>query len=201
MAKNKHQTYPKRRRAFYKQPLFHIFILLLLAVGAIFLFRQQPKEPTLTDSSNTTIPSSKEHSTNTSDTTPSSSTAPAESNVSTNDSSISPDGKTPEKYEGADPNSSESITGSITTARFDNDKLMIRVNIDQYLSSGVCTLIVSDGTNRLEKTARLTPAAATSSCEGFDIASSELTNYSRPFDITINLSSDGRIGTITGRVE
>ena len=200
MAKNKHQT-PLRRRALYKQPLFHIFILLLLAVGAILLFRQQPKEPTLTDSTNTIEPGSKEHPTNTSGATSSSTVAPTESSASANNSSVSPDGKTPEKYEGADPNNSESITGSITSARFDNDKLMVRVNIDQYLSSGTCTLTLSDGMNQLEMSARLTPVAATSSCEGFDIMNSELANCSRPLNITITLSSGDKTGTITGRVE
>lgn len=203
MAKNKHQTTSRRHRAFYKQPLFHIFILILLAVGAILLFRQQPKEPTVTDSanSNSSASNSKEHSTNASNVTSSSTTAPAESSTSANSSSVSPDGKTPEKYEGADPNNSESITGSITAARFDGDKLIIRVNIDQYLSSGTCTLALSDGRSQLEKTARLTPVAATSSCEGFDVMNSELTDYSRPLDIIITLSSGDKTGTITGRVE
>ena len=201
MAKNKHQTPTHRHRAFYKHPLFHIFVLILLAVGAILIFRQQPKEPTLTDFTSSSTPSSKEHSTDISNTTHSSTAAPTESSASANDSSVSPDGKTPEKYEGADPNNSEAITGSITTARFDGDKLIIRINIDQYLSSGTCTLTLSDGTNQLEESAHLTPVAATSSCEGFDVMSSELTNYSRPLNITITLSSGDKTGTITGRVE
>jgi hypothetical protein len=201
MAKNKHQTIPHRHRAFYKHPLFHIFILILLAVGAILLFRQQPKESTLTDSTSSSAPSSKEHSTSTSNTKSSPTATPTESSTSTNNSSVSPDGKTPEKYEGADPNNSESITGSITAARFDGDKLIIRVNIDQYLSGGTCTLTLSDGGNQLEKSTRLTPVAATSSCEGFDVMNSELTDYSRPLDITITLSSGDKTGTITGRVE
>ena len=201
MAKNKHQTVSRRHRAFYKQPLFHIFILILLAVGAILLFRQPPKEPTFTDSTSSSVSSPKEHSTSTSNTTSSSTTTPAESSTSANNSSVSPDGKTPEKYEGADPNNSESITGSITTARFDGDNLIIRVNIDQYLSGGTCTLTLSDGGNQMEKSARLTPVAATSSCEGFDITNSELNGYSRPLDITITLSSGDKTGVITGRVE
>ena len=200
MAKNKHQTLSYNHRAFYRQPLFYLLIIALLATGAYLLFRK-PKDPTLNDSLTSNTAETKPSS-NTSDTTTTASTAPTETNnSSTTDPSVSPDGKTPEKYEGADPNTSESLTGYITTARFSGDKLVIRVNIDQYLSSGACTLLLTDGSNQLEKSTKLSPAASTSTCEGFDVQASELSNFSRPINITINLTSGDKRGSITGRVE
>ena len=198
MAKNKHQTTSSHHRPFYKQPFFYAFIITLGI--STYLFINRPKEPTLNDSV-TAETTKTELSSDTSDGTKTHSAPTETNNSSANDTSVSPDGKTPEKYEGADPNSSESLTGYITTSRFSGDKLIIRVNIDQYLSNGTCTLTLSDGANQLDKSAKLSPAASTSTCEGFDIPSSELSNFSRPIDITINLTSGDKRGSITGRVE
>ena len=103
--------------------------------------------------------------------------------------------------EGTDPNKSAVITGVLTRADVSGDKAIIRVNIDQYLSSGTCTLTISSGSNQLVKTANLIPSAATSTCEGFDVPSSELANFSRPLSISISLTSGDKTGIIEGQVE
>ena len=48
------------------------------------------------------------------------------------------------QYEGEDPNDLEEITGVITYAGASENYLMIRINIDQYLSGGICNLRVSE---------------------------------------------------------
>lgn len=197
----KPSTKPTRRhRPAYKHPLF-IPVIILIVAGAVFAvlyFTKKPEAPANSTVSQTTKteptqPSSNSQKETTQET--------AKENPDPTDSSVSPDGKTPAQYDGADPNQGEALTGSITAARFDGDKLIVRLNIDQYLSSGTCELALSDGTNQLQKSANLVPSAATSTCEGFDVASSELSNFSRPLNININLTSGNKTGLITGVVE
>ena len=194
MLQNKQQTSLRRHRPFYKQPLFFFVIIIAVAALLYLVFRQ----PTSSDADNITNSSSNKQSSEKAQETTQSSNL-TETNHSATDPSTSPDGKTPEKYEGANPNTYESITGSITTARFDGDKLLVRVTIDQYLSSGTCKLALSDGAHELERTANLVPIASTSSCEGFDVQGLE--SFSRPITINISLISGDKTGNITGSVE
>ena len=104
--------------------------------------------------------------------------------------------KTPVKYDGENPNDLEILTGSVTYAGVAGDKLIIRVNIDQYLGSGTCSLTLGNYSNSVN----ISPSASTSTCEGFDIALSDLGNMSGNSQFTINLSSGDKAGTITGEV-
>ena len=194
MQQNKQPTPSIRRhRPFYKIPLFWIIFIIIIAAGVIFVPRVlAKKQPTATSqpSSQTTSPTTKTETTQS-----------LETKTTQESKSSDSDGKTPAKYDGEDPNVSESITGTLTTARFSGDKLILRVNIDQYLSSGTCQLTVSDGAHTLAKTANLIPSAATSTCEGYDIAGSELSSFARPLYITINLTSGDKSGIIEGQAE
>jgi len=198
MAKNKHKTSHTRHRPFYKHPLFFCFVIIILAAAGVYFLILKPQEPIPSDATDT-----KKINDQLADTAEESHsvTSNSTSDTSTTDSSVSPDGKTPEKYEGGNPNNAESLTGSITSARFSGDKLMIRINIDQYLSGGTCTLILSDGTNELRQSTNITPVVSTSSCEGFDVQNAEIANFSHPIDITVNLVSGEKTGVITGRAE
>ena len=111
--------------------------------------------------------------------------------------------KTPEQYSEENANTTETITGTITTARFSGDNLIIRVNIDQYLSSGTCELTLTDSaSNTFSKVANISPSAFTSTCEGFDLTTTDLNPIARPpVDINIKLISGEKTGTITGRVD
>ena len=190
----------RRHRPFYKHPLFLATVIILVVAGAIFAILHFTKKPDTPATSTVSTPTEETKSTQ-----PSTSTAEetkgTTTNTETSDSSVSPDGKTPAQYDGADPNRGEALTGSITAARFDGNKLLVRVNIDQYLSSGTCNLTITNGSNQLQKSANLIPSVATSTCEGFDIDSTELANFSRPLNININLTSGNKTGTITGVVE
>ncbi len=109
-----------------------------------------------------------------------------------------PENKTPQ-YDGGNPNNEEKITGVITYAGVSNGQLIIRVNIDQYLNSGECNLILNlNGAAQYGAAARIIDAASTSTCEGFNVPVSELP--SGKYQIQINLTADRKSGSITGEV-
>ncbi|MBQ3474283.1 hypothetical protein IJH24_02550 [Candidatus Saccharibacteria bacterium] len=103
------------------------------------------------------------------------------------------------QYDGEDPNNSEEITGVITYAGVSGDSLMIRVNIDQYLSNGQCSLKINEyGTEIYNDSALLVNSASTMTCEGFDVPIPAIGGGD--FEIIINVDADGKSGTITGEV-
>ena len=104
------------------------------------------------------------------------------------------------QYEGDDPNDAADLTGSLSMKERDGDMLRIRTNIDQYLSGGVCELILTrNGQNIYTEAERIIPNASTSTCEGFDVPVSELGTGNTK--IIINLSSGGKTGVIEGEVK
>lgn len=104
------------------------------------------------------------------------------------------------QYEGDDPNEEKGLTGVITHAGVSGDFLMIRVNIDQYLSQGTCILTLrKDSENVYSDTANVIDAAATATCEGFNVPVAELP--SGKMNIIIYVSSGEKSGEIHGEVE
>lgn len=103
------------------------------------------------------------------------------------------------QYEGNDPNLNEELSGSVTYAGILNDKIIIRVNIDQYLSEGNCTLsLMSDETAVYNENVKIINSASTATCEGFDIPVSNIGEGS--YNIVIKLSSGDKIGSIKGEI-
>ena len=49
------------------------------------------------------------------------------------------------QYDGEDPNMAEELSGALTYVGVSGNNLLIRVNIDQYLSSGTCRLELNRG--------------------------------------------------------
>ena len=104
------------------------------------------------------------------------------------------------QYEGEDPNNLAELTGVITFAEKNGETLIIRTNIDQYLSGGACELILMRGEEIIDKySGRIVPNAANATCEGFDVPVSGL--GSGNINIIINLSSGGKTGTIKGETK
>ena len=102
------------------------------------------------------------------------------------------------QYEGEDPNKSESLSGVVTYAGVNGDKLMIRVNIDQFLDSGECALsLVRNGATIYSDTASVVGGAATATCEGFDVPVGQIGNGD--VEIKIVVSANEKTGTINGR--
>lgn len=113
-------------------------------------------------------------------------------------------GATPEKkailYEGEDPNTRETLSGVVTYAGAMEGKLAIRVNIDQYLTDGECSLALKKGGNVVYvDTVRIIENVTTATCEGFDIATAGIGGGK--FEIQIDLQAGEKKGTIKGEVD
>lgn len=102
------------------------------------------------------------------------------------------------QYEGEDPNESEELTGVVTYAGVAGGKLMIRVNIDQYLEDGSCELSLIQGGVKYSDSAKIN-SVTTATCEGFDVPVSELSGGN--YQIVIKISAEGKTGTISGEAE
>ncbi|MBQ3292869.1 hypothetical protein IJG93_00980 [Candidatus Saccharibacteria bacterium] len=103
------------------------------------------------------------------------------------------------QYDGEDPNTVETLTGVISYAGVSGGKLLIRVNIDQYLSNGSCKLALTrDGVTIYNSTAAIESSVSTSTCNGFDVPVSEIGNGN--FKIEVTLESDNKYGKIAGEV-
>lgn len=73
------------------------------------------------------------------------------------------------------PNGKSIIAISITAANQNSNTLQIRSLIEATVSDGTCTLtLTKPGYASLVKTANVHPLASSSTCQGFDIATSEL---------------------------
>lgn len=101
------------------------------------------------------------------------------------------------QYEGNDPNEAEELTGVITYAGVSGDKLMIRVNIDQFLDAGECKLNLRQaGMNVYNASARVVSSVSTATCEGFDVPLAEVGTGGT--HITITVQAGEKVGTIEG---
>lgn len=103
-----------------------------------------------------------------------------------------------QNFEGEDPNEKNELTGTITTARVFGENFIVRVSIDQYLSSGTCELKLEKSGKNYEETVNIYSDVSTSTCEGFDIPLSSLEKG--VWNATINLSSEGKAGKIESEV-
>lgn len=104
------------------------------------------------------------------------------------------------QYDGEDPNEGTSVTGVITYASVNGGNLMIRMNIDQYLSGGNCKLsLVQNGAVVFEATAVVIDAVSTSTCEGFNVPMAGLGGGKTMINIVV--TSGDKSGTISGEVE
>lgn len=101
------------------------------------------------------------------------------------------------QYTGQDPNTFDELTGVVTYASVVDGKLMIRVNIDQYLTEGTCDLTLSRGGAMMySDTTNIVSGASTATCQGFDIATAGLGEGN--MQININLTANGKSGVIRG---
>lgn len=104
------------------------------------------------------------------------------------------------QYDGDDPNVKSGLTGVVTYAGVSGGKLMIRVNIDQYVSNGTCMLgLRREGMNIYSAEARIVDNASTATCEGFDVPVDGLGSGNT--QIVIYLNGDDKTGEIAGEVK
>lgn len=101
-------------------------------------------------------------------------------------------------YEGENVNNSQSLTGVINYKSVVDGSLVIRTTINQMLGSGTCSLTLTSGQKTVTRTSNITQNPSSSTCEGFNIPTSEL--GSGDWKIEIQVVSDGRAGTLNDNV-
>ena len=104
--------------------------------------------------------------------------------------------KAPSQYEGSDPNTSASLTGFISYSSVMDGNLVIRITIDQAVSSGTCKLTLTKGSASVTKTSTIVANPSSSTCSGFDVPTTELS--SGVWDVQINITSEDKKGIING---
>lgn len=168
-----------------------LFVILGIAcVVALIIFVVKPDQTdTQEDKTSSSIINDKNPTTD----------PPIESNKTTNDE----DG--PEKtiqYEAENPNRLNELSGFITSALQDGTNLYINAMIAQYLETDTTCNLTLKGTNTnstYTATVKALPDVTTSNCEEFVIP---ITNLAPDYyQITIDLSSAEKQGTITGGVQ
>lgn len=179
------QTSTKRRS---KKPLIIIAIVVLVLLGGYIAyaatssswpFTQKDASHT-SDNTNLTPTNSKDNS-QTTDTN-----SPADHTPVQNDT---PSG---------DKTSSNKLTGVITSNSVSNGQLVLRTTINQLVEDGTCDLTLTNSSTGkvVKRSASIIANPSSSTCEGFNIPTSDLGSGS--WDITINLTSGDRTGQITG---
>lgn len=93
------------------------------------------------------------------------------------------------------PSPSGALTVGFSAINQNDGKLQIRTMIEEILSSGQCNLTLTDGSKNVTKSAAVYPTASISTCQGFDIPVSELSNGT--WNITVNVTSGDRSGQAT----
>ena len=195
MVKNRNKSAYRPHRKRIKHPILLVLFLLLLLLsllwGAKLLIdyittpRQEPENAKIEIVP--TIRPSQEEQTN--------------STASPDSDSTEVPGKTPIQNEGTNPKYSPSLTGSITYSAVAEDKLIIRVNIDQMVGeNGTCALTLSKhGRKDVTKSVNTMDNPASSTCQGFDIPVKELGKGT--WNVRIDLSAGGKTGHLEGQVE
>lgn len=173
----------KRRKN--RKPLIILIVAIILCIGGgvAFFLLTRPANTSSDDEINTTVSDSSE-----------SPATETEKDTTTDNFSEVP------QYEGENPNELHELTGVITYSGVNGENLSIRVSIDQTLNSGICNLTLTSGSATYTTAAPIIQSGATtSSCEGFDIPTTELA-AGNEWDINITVSSDNKTGLITGKV-
>lgn len=93
---------------------------------------------------------------------------------------------------------SGSISASISHKSIVSDVLILRITIDQFLSSGQCHLIMYNNQKTIERVVNIAQNPSSSSCMGFDIPINEIGNGN--WSITINISSNDKKGSVADNI-
>ncbi|MBQ3293089.1 hypothetical protein IJG93_02165 [Candidatus Saccharibacteria bacterium] len=180
---------PGRKREFRWVKWLIFLVLFVAAVTVVILVKNSLNDKTENNTEQTTNESKMEGK----------KSEKTESDPSDSSEEASKQTEKAPQYEGESPNESETLTGLISYADVVDNELVIRVNIDQFLQSGSCNLVMSrNGVTYYSKSVSIQESVTTSTCDGYKIPVSELSEGD--FQVEINLESDGKSGKITGRV-
>lgn len=180
----------KQKKSIKKILLISGGIALLIAgtIGAMALTSTGPFSKTGTTNDSSTNTSS---STDESDQTPV--TDPG------NQKEDEPTEKTPTNNQPTDEPEKDTLVASITAANQGDSTFQVRTLIESVDTSGTCSLTATKGTKKITKSSGIQALASSSTCKGFDIPLSELSNGEWKLSITINASS--KKATLTKVIE
>lgn len=192
ISKKPHTT---KTKTHHLRPVLIIIFILALIAGGLIIWRPWHNPAPETDQDYPT-PEPTEGTI----TTPTDS-SPTESDE-TSDATDEPDQKVPQ-YEADNPNTLPDLTGSIARKTIQGQTLTLVAMIDQYLhSTGLCTLrLTSQATGATVYTASedATADVSTSICGTFVISLQDIP--AGTYQITVELSGDGKNGAIVDEVE
>ena len=189
MMKNKYQKTSHHRSKYLAVSLF---IIIITVFGALIAFKylQPTNTPAVQPASSTKTVIKKATKKTKKSTKP----------VSTNDPEEDPFGKKPVQNEGTDPNQSSTYTGVVNYAGVVDQKLMIRVTINQFIQeTGTCTLTLRSQDKTYQVSAPTINNSSYATCRGFDIPISELSTGH--WDINIKVTTSNKSGLINGKVD
>lgn len=184
-----------RRKRSQKLKVFLIILIVAAIVGLAFLvwaifFKDKDNNSTLSDGQSVVVNTIDENN----------------SNDSNMDNLVVRTGEGDKKvvqFDGEDPNENDELSGVVTFAGVspDGDKLMVRVNIDQFLENGKCVGYIYNGDDSViyESEVGIEASASTSTCKGFDISTDGLGTGKKK--IVIKLESNGKTGKIVGEAD
>lgn len=179
----------KRKRKNWLKRVMIIIVLAALVVGGFFVMKNWPKEEAVDSKDKIEQQAEKIEEKK----------AEKEEDKAEDTAEIEVEKKKVEQFEGENPNEKTELTGVMTYAGVNDGKLMVRVNIDQYLSGGECELsLYRDGERIYTETAEVIDSAATATCKGFNVATAELGGGK--INIKILVTSGEKTGIIEGEV-
>ena len=171
---------------------------VLLIGGGMYAYVARPFSSDISDDSSSKNTDKKDKKDETSDDSSESAdtntsidqTAPSQPRETEKD--IQPD------YEGSNPNTSASLTGAINYKSVSGGNLVIRTTINQLLTSGTCTLTLTNGSKTVTRSTNIAQNPSSSTCQGFDVPTSEL--GSGTWSISIAIASGDKTGTLSDNV-
>lgn len=192
MAKTKTKKQSQRHRIpIYRRPWFIVLILVIILAIIAYLILHSKTPTTANPVSSPVVPASSVDNPST--------TVPAGETPSTTEAEDEPE-KTVQ-FEGEDPNTMDSLTGSIARSSVSGANLTIVAVIDQYLTNpGFCTLTIKNSAGDRVYTASRDAVAdvTTSICEDFVVSTAGFP--AGKYQIEITISGDGKEGKINGEV-
>lgn len=93
-------------------------------------------------------------------------------------------------------NGKSKVIVSITSSNVNSGTLQVRALIEAVVSNGTCTLTLTKDDNTITKTSNTQALPSTSTCQGFDIPTSELSSGQWTLNLTFNTETyEGNVTT------
>lgn len=100
----------------------------------------------------------------------------------------------------ASPQPTSSLNISITASQQNGDVFQIRTLIDNAIANGTCQIDLTQGSKKVTRTAPLQALASSSTCQGFDIPTSDLGVGTWNFTLSAT-TADGKKGESSRAIE